>query len=159
MNVCNCRKMVLSVHRNWKFYLNLLFIDYSMINFIKPNFLGSKTNFAEDFHKPIRKGQHKDSSSSQVTEMVVKSFNLNEKMSKYIQVSKNLIYVQHVKCYTFPHKLFFEFSASRCVSVERISANKIWIWYIYFDDGYSGEFLTFRSNSFEFVDVPFHFII
>lgn len=63
-----------------------LYADYSMVNFIKPKFLGSKADFTEKYANPIQDGQHKDSSDSEVRVMKEKSYILHKKMSKYVQV-------------------------------------------------------------------------
>lgn len=58
-----------------------------MVNFIKPDFLGSKADFSEEYANPIRIGQHKDSSAWEVREMVEKSYILHKKLSDFVQVS------------------------------------------------------------------------
>lgn len=62
------------------------YADYSMVNFIKPKFLGSKAEFTDKYANPIQDGQHKDSTASEVRVMKEKSYILHKKMSKYVQV-------------------------------------------------------------------------
>lgn len=78
-----------------------------MVNFIKPDFLGSKADFSQEYAIPIQKGQHKDSELFQVREMVEKSFILHRKLSDFVQVEFNA----NVKCgcVHFSHKLFSTF--------------------------------------------------
>ena len=40
-----------------------------MVNFVKPQLLGTKEEFRERFLKPITGGQHKDSNAAQVNVM------------------------------------------------------------------------------------------
>lgn len=65
------------------FYVDIL--DYSMVDFIKPNFLGSMRDFAEDYANPIKNGQHKDSSRLEVRVMMEKSYVLHKKLSRFVQ--------------------------------------------------------------------------
>lgn len=72
------------------FYLLIEFfysVDYSMVNFIKPSFLGTEKEFANLYANPIKSGQHKDSSKSEIKFMKQRSFVLHKKLSKFVQVS------------------------------------------------------------------------
>lgn len=62
------------------------FSDYSMVNFIKPLFLGTEKEFANLYANPIRNGQHKDSSKNDIKIMKQRSFVLHKKLSKFVQV-------------------------------------------------------------------------
>lgn len=64
----------------------LLFADYSMVNFIKPLYLGTEKEFANLYCNPIKNGQHKDSSKKDITVMKQRSFVLHKKLSKFVQV-------------------------------------------------------------------------
>ncbi|XP_031623433.1 transcriptional regulator ATRX homolog isoform X2 [Contarinia nasturtii] len=58
---------------------------YSMVNFIKPSFLGTEKEFANLYVNPIKSGQHKDSSKSEIKHMKQRSFVLHKKLSKFVQ--------------------------------------------------------------------------
>uniref|UniRef100_A0A1A9V9H3 Transcriptional regulator ATRX n=1 Tax=Glossina austeni TaxID=7395 RepID=A0A1A9V9H3_GLOAU len=58
---------------------------YSMVNFIKPLFLGTEKEFANLYANPIRNGQHKDSSKADIKVMKQRSFVLHKKLSKFVQ--------------------------------------------------------------------------
>lgn len=62
-------------------------IDYSMVDFIKPSFLGTEKEFANLYSNPIKNGQHKDSSKGQIKFMKQRSFVLHKKLSKFVQVN------------------------------------------------------------------------
>lgn len=56
-----------------------------MVNFVKPNFLGTKQHFNEYFAEPIKAGQHADSSEADIKYMKQRSYALNKKLSKIVQ--------------------------------------------------------------------------
>ncbi|TMW42161.1 hypothetical protein DOY81_012759 [Sarcophaga bullata] len=58
---------------------------YSMVNFIKPLFLGTEKEFANLYANPIKNGQHKDSSKNDIKIMKQRSFVLHKKLSKFVQ--------------------------------------------------------------------------
>ncbi|XP_017854355.2 transcriptional regulator ATRX [Drosophila busckii] len=58
---------------------------YSMVNFIKPLFLGTEKEFANLYANPIKNGQHKDSSKKDITVMKQRSYVLHKKLSKFVQ--------------------------------------------------------------------------
>ncbi|KAJ6649538.1 Transcriptional regulator ATRX like, partial [Pseudolycoriella hygida] len=58
---------------------------YSMVNFIKPSFLGTEKEFANLYENPIKEGQHKDSNSQQIRIMKQRSYVLHKKLSKFVQ--------------------------------------------------------------------------
>ncbi|CAF5126663.1 unnamed protein product, partial [Rotaria sp. Silwood1] len=53
---------------------------YAMINFCKPNYLGSEHEFSRNFRIPIEAGQHKDSSPGDVAYMRRRAFALNQRL-------------------------------------------------------------------------------
>lgn len=59
--------------------------DYSMVNFIKPSFLGTEKEFANLYENPIKEGQHKDSNNGQIRIMKQRSYVLHKKLSKFVQ--------------------------------------------------------------------------
>lgn len=61
--------------------------DYSMVNFIKPSFLGTEKEFNNLYGNPIKSGQHKDSSKQEIKVMKQRSYVLHNKLSKFVQVS------------------------------------------------------------------------
>lgn len=67
--------------------LFVIYVDYSMVNFIKPLFLGTEKEFANLYANPIRNGQHKDSGKTDIKIMKQRSFVLHKKLSKFVQVS------------------------------------------------------------------------
>lgn len=81
---------------NWVFTYNLyalsftlwfLFSDHAMVNFVKPSFLGTAKEFRNIYANPIKKGQHKDSSSAEIRLMRMQSFNLNRELESFVHVS------------------------------------------------------------------------
>ncbi|XP_065355571.1 transcriptional regulator ATRX-like isoform X2 [Calliphora vicina] len=58
---------------------------YSMVNFIKPLFLGTEKEFANLYANPIKNGQHKDSGKMDIKIMKQRSFVLHKKLSKFVQ--------------------------------------------------------------------------
>lgn len=56
-----------------------------MVNFVKPNFLGTKQHFNEYFAEPITNGQHADSCETDIKYMKQRSYALNKKLSKIVQ--------------------------------------------------------------------------
>lgn len=61
--------------------------DHAMVNFVKPSFLGTADEFSYNYAKPIAKGQHKDSTQSQIKQMRLQSFNLNKELESFVHVS------------------------------------------------------------------------
>ncbi|CAF2881288.1 unnamed protein product [Rotaria sp. Silwood2] len=53
---------------------------YAMINFCKPNYLGSEHEFSRNFRIPIEAGQHKDSSPGDVAYMRRRAYALNQRL-------------------------------------------------------------------------------
>ncbi|KAJ6638887.1 Protein CHROMATIN REMODELING 20 [Pseudolycoriella hygida] len=64
---------------------NHLMEYFSMVNFVRPNFLSSKQHFNEFFAEPIKSGQHADSSESEIKYMKQRSYALHKKLSKIVQ--------------------------------------------------------------------------
>lgn len=64
---------------------HLISPDYSMVNFIKPSFLGTEKEFANLYENPIKEGQHKDSDKQQIRIMKQRSYVLHKKLSKFVQ--------------------------------------------------------------------------
>ena len=58
---------------------------YCMTNFIKPNLLGSQTEFTNRFANPITNGQHADSTMSDVRVMKQRAHILHEKLKGCVQ--------------------------------------------------------------------------
>lgn len=56
-----------------------------MVNFIKPSFLGTEREFANLYANPIKNGQHKDSSKTEIKFMKQRSYVLHKKLSKFVQ--------------------------------------------------------------------------
>ncbi|CAF1123246.1 unnamed protein product [Adineta steineri] len=57
---------------------------YAMVNFCKPNYLGSKDDFDKNFREPIEAGQHKDSSPDSVAYMRRQAYILNQRLKTII---------------------------------------------------------------------------
>jgi SNF2 family DNA or RNA helicase len=53
---------------------------YAMVNFCKPNYLGSEHEFSRNFRIPIEAGQHKDSSPGDVAYMRRRAYALNQRL-------------------------------------------------------------------------------
>ncbi|XP_037030539.1 uncharacterized protein LOC119070351 isoform X7 [Bradysia coprophila] len=64
---------------------NHLMEYYSMVNFVRPYFLGSRQHFNEYFAEPIKSGQHADSCVTDIKYMKQRSYALHKKLSKIVQ--------------------------------------------------------------------------
>lgn len=110
-----------------------------MMNFIKPNFLGSTADFAEFYANPIRHGQHKDSTAFQVQVMKQKSYVLHKKLSRYVQVSGPMIgRILWKTDFILP---LLELVATRCGHSERFHTREIRIRHFRYDDRYPGQLI------------------
>ncbi|GAB0099384.1 transcriptional regulator ATRX [Sergentomyia squamirostris] len=58
---------------------------YCMVDFIKPNFLGTEREFANLYTNPIKSGQHKDSTKQEIKCMKQRSYVLHKKLSRFVQ--------------------------------------------------------------------------
>ncbi|XP_055709277.1 transcriptional regulator ATRX-like isoform X2 [Phlebotomus papatasi] len=58
---------------------------YCMVDFIKPSFLGTEREFANLYSNPIKSGQHKDSTPSEIRCMKQRSYVLHKKLSRFVQ--------------------------------------------------------------------------
>lgn len=56
-----------------------------MVDFIKPSFLGTEREFANLYSNPIKSGQHKDSTPSEIRCMKQRSYVLHKKLSRFVQ--------------------------------------------------------------------------
>lgn len=71
-----------------------------MVNFVKPGFLGTEKEFANQYANPIKYGQHKDSSQQQIKVMKRRSFILHKNLSSFVQrmdvaVLKEFLPIKH----------------------------------------------------------------
>ncbi|KFD55619.1 hypothetical protein M513_03367 [Trichuris suis] len=64
---------------------NSLLEYYCMVNFVKPNLLGTKKNFSSTFVNPIRNGQMSDSTPHEVKVMKRRSHVLHKLLSGFVQ--------------------------------------------------------------------------
>ncbi|XP_062549056.1 transcriptional regulator ATRX-like isoform X2 [Armigeres subalbatus] len=58
---------------------------FCMVSFVKPAYLGNEKEFNEQYAKPIKDGQHKDSSVSDIRYMKMKSFILHKRLTSFVQ--------------------------------------------------------------------------
>ncbi|XP_063697566.1 transcriptional regulator ATRX-like [Culicoides brevitarsis] len=58
---------------------------YCMVNWIKPSFLGTEKEFNNRYANPIKQGQHKDSTSSEIRQMKRRSFVLHRKLQPFVE--------------------------------------------------------------------------
>ncbi|EAT37533.1 AAEL010499-PA, partial [Aedes aegypti] len=58
---------------------------FCMVSFVKPAYLGDEREFNEQYARPIKDGQHKDSSPSDIRYMKTKSFILNKHLTSFVQ--------------------------------------------------------------------------
>lgn len=100
-------------------------VDYTMVNFIKPNFLGTTRDFAECYANPIRNGQHKDSSRLEVRVMKEKSYILHKKLSKFVQVGDGAYIHANIRYIRFFILIFSLIQATRRGHFERYAKGKI----------------------------------
>jgi SNF2 family DNA or RNA helicase len=57
---------------------------FAMVNFCKPNFLGTEYEFSDNFRLPIEAGQHRDSSPDAVAYMRRRIYALNQRLKTTI---------------------------------------------------------------------------
>ena len=89
---------------------------YAMVNFCKPNYLGSEKEFSRNFQEPIAGGQHKDSSPESVAYMRRQAYLLNERLKPIIHrrdfdVLRSFLppkfeYAIKIKCMPLQEKLY-----------------------------------------------------
>ncbi|XP_055549020.1 uncharacterized protein LOC129732292 [Wyeomyia smithii] len=58
---------------------------FCMVSFVKPAILGNEKEFNEQFAKPIKDGQHKDSNKADIQIMKMKSFILHKRLLNFVQ--------------------------------------------------------------------------
>ncbi|XP_029720005.2 transcriptional regulator ATRX-like [Aedes albopictus] len=58
---------------------------FCMVSFVKPAYLGDEREFNEQYARPIRDGQHKDSSPGDIRYMKTKSFILHKHLESFVQ--------------------------------------------------------------------------
>lgn len=61
-------------------------VDYTMVNFVKPNLLGTHREFTNRFANPISNGQHSDSTPTDVRVMKQRAHVLHEILTSAVQV-------------------------------------------------------------------------
>lgn len=64
---------------------NALHEYYAMVEWIKPNILGTIHEFNNIYANPIKDGQNKDSTDHQIKKMKQKSYVLNKNLSRFVQ--------------------------------------------------------------------------
>ena len=64
----------------------IFYPDYTMVNFVKPNLLGTQSEFKNRFANPIANGQCKDSTSFDVRLMKERAHILHDLLSGTAQV-------------------------------------------------------------------------
>ena len=65
-----------------------------MVNFVKPNLLGTRREFSNRFVNPITNGQHKDSTSRDVKIMKRRAHVLHEMLNDCVQVEELYVHLQ-----------------------------------------------------------------
>lgn len=65
------------------------FLDYYMVNFVKPNYLGSLKEYSNRFMNPINNGQYHDSTERDIKQMKKRSHILNKLLNVYVIQVKN----------------------------------------------------------------------
>ncbi|XP_065088175.1 transcriptional regulator ATRX homolog isoform X2 [Ochlerotatus camptorhynchus] len=58
---------------------------FCMVSFVKPAYLGNEREFNENYAKPIKDGQHKDSNVADIRFMKMKSFILHKHLASFVQ--------------------------------------------------------------------------
>ncbi|XP_058447981.1 uncharacterized protein LOC131428230 [Malaya genurostris] len=58
---------------------------FCMVSFVKPAFLGNEKEFNEQYAKPIKDGQHKDSNAQDIRLMKMKSYILHKRLANFVQ--------------------------------------------------------------------------
>jgi transcriptional regulator ATRX len=86
---------------------NALHEYYAMVQWIKPNLLGTAHEFNVIYANPIKDGQNKDSTPLEIKKMKQKSYVLNKNLSKFVQrkdasVLKEFLPIKHEYCIFVP---------------------------------------------------------
>lgn len=86
---------------------NALHEYYAMVQWIKPNLLGTLHEFNLIYANPIKDGQSKDSTASEIKKMKQKSYVLNKNLSKFVQrmdagVLREFLPIKHEYCISVP---------------------------------------------------------
>lgn len=114
-----------------------------MVNFIKPNFLGTERDFKESYAGPIEAGQHRDSSRLEVRVMKERSFILHKKLSKFVQVGYSSSGSMFILIWN-PFHILTNFPATRCGNSEEILAAKIRIRHLRSDVTDSSKYYVYE---------------
>ena len=69
---------------------NFSFVDHCMVDFVKPNLLGTKKEFCNRFVNPITNGQCADSTPRDVKIMKNRAHVLHETLAGCVQVGRSL---------------------------------------------------------------------
>lgn len=82
------------------FYItsNIVLLDHCMVNFVKPNLLGTRREFSNRFVNPITNGQHADSTQYDVKLMKRRAHVLHEMLAGCVQAGVSIeILISHIK--------------------------------------------------------------
>lgn len=71
------------------------FSDHAMVNFVKPNLLGTAKEFSNRFANPIKNGQHSNSTQLDVQIMKKRAHVLYKTLDGCVQVSRSIIPYSH----------------------------------------------------------------
>jgi len=78
--------------------MNVL-LDHCMVNFVKPNLLGTRKEFCNRFVNPIMNGQCSDSSPYDVKVMKKRAHILHETLAGCVQVCWAVVFIEFVISY------------------------------------------------------------
>ncbi|XP_018321454.1 transcriptional regulator ATRX isoform X2 [Agrilus planipennis] len=122
---------------------------YHMVNFVKPNLLGSWLEYSNQFVNPIVNGQYDDSTEEDVRKMKYRSHVLNKKLKRTIQrfevseletyLPPKLDYVLFVQLHPVQVQLYQAFLEN--LNVDVIQAGRLFAHYHYLQNVWSHPYL------------------
>ncbi|CAH1707995.1 unnamed protein product [Chironomus riparius] len=103
---------------------NALHEYYAMVEWIKPNILGTIHEFNNIYANPIKDGQNKDSTDHQIKKMKQKSYVLNKNLSRFVQrkdaqVLKEFLPMKYEYCISIPLTKVQERLYNSCLQANR----------------------------------------
>ncbi|XP_070500734.1 transcriptional regulator ATRX homolog isoform X2 [Chironomus tepperi] len=103
---------------------NALHEYYAMVEWIKPNILGTIHEFNNIYANPIKDGQNKDSTDHQIKKMKQKSYVLNKNLSRFVQrkdaqVLKEFLPMKYEYCISIPLTKVQERLYNTCLQANR----------------------------------------
>uniref|UniRef100_A0A336KEU9 CSON000136 protein n=1 Tax=Culicoides sonorensis TaxID=179676 RepID=A0A336KEU9_CULSO len=117
---------------------------YCMVNFIKPSFLGTEKEFNNLYANPIKSGQHRDSTPSEIRQMKRRTYILHKKLQPFVErkeftILKDELQKKHEYVLYVPltdvqkrlYKIYLDKLRSQLGETDRIKGNNLLPDYTY----------------------------